>query len=795
MTDNRLDADVLRKLQDLALSTQHLTPWGTDLRALLKASAEIQELRFGWREVNALVFGSQLAGKAYGKAAYAIAPEDVHGVRTELIDFVSQYIGDRECSRVLDPWSGIGTLLVGLVERPNLHSGLGIAGSEYAAEVAQLMEGAQNIEWKGGDPFQLVNDDLGEFDLIVSCPPWGRWSREITYGTPSGDVYIKDSVDHIIAVMACSLLTWDGEAIFVLPDRFFRRKRNGALASLEQLGFAVHTVLSIPDSLNVAGTSVPASLVFVKWGSSGRWFVGRVADDPERNKVLLENIQKRIPGDDLGLGQLVEPKEYLGWQAYEAGHRVRRMAIDAGLPEIALVDVATEINRTKAKEPPGFEERLNAVYLPTFLTSEAVSLLTELKIKPHNCIQVVLDTEVANAEYVAAFFNSPLGLAVREQITYGAIPRLTKTSLKTAQLYLPDLQTQIATLEVQAEIRTLINELGGLNERLWIEPHQRDRVREQLTKITRQEKREERFTDWIDTLPFPLSSILWTYHASGEDHKRRYEHLLHFFEALSEFMATVLLSGFKNDDNRFRFVRDALLGTLARQNLSLDSSTFGAWQIIVGQLAKQVRILLNSQEEEDRRACRAMFRTQDRQILELLSSKKLVATLQETNSLRNVWPAHGGIASPAEELRRRRILEQHLLGVRECFGTIWERYELLLPGKCTFSSGVYYYEVDRLMGNRTPFETVSREIEHPLDDRQLYLLDANERRALHLLPLVKVMPSPETAQNACYFYNRRHDGGLRFVSYHFETEADIVDQFADTVRTLEMLSAVENPGT
>lgn len=36
------------------------------------------------------------------------------------------------------------------------------------------------------------------------------------------------------------------------------------------------------------------------------------------------------------------------------------------------------------------------------------------------------------------------------------------------------------------------------------------------------------------------------------------------------------------------------------------------------------------------------------------------------------------------------------------------------------------------------------------------------------------MPSPSREQNACYFYNRVEKEGVRWISYHFEKEADVV---------------------
>ena len=61
-----------------------------------------------------------------------------------------------------------------------------------------------------------------------------------------------------------------------------------------------------------------------------------------------------------------------------------------------------------------------------------------------------------------------------------------------------------------------------------------------------------------------------------------------------------------------------------------------------------------------------------------------------------------------------------------------------------------------------------------LDVEQLYLPARKDvGRALRLLPLVKVGPSPQSAKNACYFFNRLERDGARFVSYHFTDRPEV----------------------
>ncbi len=161
--------------------------------------------------------------------------------------------------------------------------------------------------------------------------------------------------------------------------------------------------------------------------------------------------------------------------------------------------------------------------------------------------------------------------------------------------------------------------------------------------------------------------------------------------------------------------------------------------------------------------------------------------MKETNALRNSWKGHGGIVGEAEAKRRHVKLADHLAKLRSLFGTIWDQYQLVKPRQASFTAGQFVYSVERLMGSRTPFEIIEAVVAEPMEDGQLHLLGSRANRALSLLPFIKVMASPTSAQNACYFYNRRQGEKLRFVSYHFETEAEVIEAFSDTESALKLL--------
>ena len=157
----------------------------------------------------------------------------------------------------------------------------------------------------------------------------------------------------------------------------------------------------------------------------------------------------------------------------------------------------------------------------------------------------------------------------------------------------------------------------------------------------------------------------------------------------------------------------------------------------------------------------------------------MVSVIQATNKLRNDWAGHTGVVSERDAKTVNDQLLKHIETVREVFGFAWTDYQLLLPGTCRFRDGEFHLEAKRIMGTRTPFQTETVVVSEGMEDAQLYLKSPDEPRGLQLLPLVKVMPSPRTEDNACYFYNRIQNDGIRFLSYYFEAEPEIVSEFSD----------------
>jgi hypothetical protein len=298
----------------------------------------------------------------------------------------------------------------------------------------------------------------------------------------------------------------------------------------------------------------------------------------------------------------------------------------------------------------------------------------------------------------------------------------------------------------------------------------------------------EDFLPWADTLPFPLASIVRHYHAEI-DTQVKGERLLNFFEALAQFAVTVELSAYKSDRKFF----DANLaswfaGSARARPVDFRAATFGMWTNLHERLANTARRMLSEGPDGTRRCCE-LFASQDRELVETITSRELSRIVDAARQTRNNW-SHSGVASPRDFARRLRELEGMLASTQACLATSFETWDLVKPGAAMFTSGVYEYTVTLLTGTNAAFQKKQVQVEQPLDSASLYLLYRGNKSALELVPLLRMIAGQNTPEEACYFYNRiQEDETVRWISYHFHAEPEIVLADQRVVRFLSELKA------
>lgn len=677
-------------------------------------------------------------------------------------DFIVQLLQGTNGKAILDPWVGYGSLLAPVAAA--LGSERVVGRHPNASTVAAASRFLPGADFQVGY-FDERDEELGSFDVVVSNPPLNfQGGRAIRVG----DVEVADDRGHQILVRAALLLADDGVGVFVVTPRFLWKKGRTAIRALPALGLHLDAFFEVPAGSFQPYTSIATGIAVVRRGTQeGELFVGQISDDDGHNRTLISNYRKRTPGKRPELGALVARDDFRGLQQLQAARELEKLGRRLGVAPVRLGDIAT-ITRLKKDEP--VEEDPAAFYLPLNLVSPVRENVADLPKTLNSIVRVRVDPDLADARVVAGFFRSPLGHLVRERVSAGAtIAAMPISEVADLPVWLPDLDAQRRVAETDLRIRTLTSELEELRERLWGRLTKADEVISMVASVNR----EDTFTDWVDTLPFPLSSVLWTYHTLKGQPLKRYFQLEYFFEALAQYLAIQLMSAVRRDLGRFEVEWEGIKATLARGHMSLERSTFGTWMAIYESLSKTIRTDLS--DADKRAAWVRLFAIDDDALLEGLVNKKMVALLKKANSYRNTWRGHGGVVGDEEAARRQVHFEELLVEFRNLVGRRWETYPLVLPVSFKFSAGVYRSTGRVAMGVRVPFETAEYELKHPLEDGILHAVSPRTGEVCPLVPFVRLGPSPATEHNACYFFNRLEGSDPRWVSFHFEQKPEVVE--------------------
>jgi hypothetical protein len=401
---------------------------------------------------------------------------------------------------------------------------------------------------------------------------------------------------------------------------------------------------------------------------------------------------------------------------------------------------------------------------------------------------------------VARFLNSELGRATREANKSGeTIRKLNITGLEEILVLVPALETQKKILEIEARLETehntllgLENDLASIRRTLWSNPSCLAEVDSRLQGFSKRLAPDAKpqaavtLEQWFETLPFPLASILRAWQAtSSQDYKAKYEHLLDLFQATAEFASVIFLSAFSSNTEFFSEHRAKLMAAWKKQNLSLERPTFGTWNVVVEYLGKRTRELLSGDMEE-RTLCGEIFADPALELPQMLSRKELA------NKMRNDWPGHGGIVGDAEAQLRNEKLLSEVQNLRDAMADGWDRIEMIQCLNCKPRQVKCDNEVAVLVGSNNEFLKEVRPMSSWLYVDRLYMVSGKRDRALLLLPLLQIGPSPASAKNACYFFNRVEKDGLRFVSYHYVDQYERRDKFNDASTAISMLTQSES---
>ena len=666
-----------------------------------------------------------------------------------LLNFITKLSKQLKPNSILDPWLTLSSPALQLSQK----NVTGICHNNQELEdIKTIFEDCPVLI--PGFPVSNIANLASKYDLVLSFPPISMKGIHIP-GNKTPTYFTTE------LIIACEkVLSENGVMILLMSPSFLTDKKGQEL--IEKSGMFVDGFFAIPTGTFAPFTNISSNLVIFSKQKKDNTFIAEISKNEDTNNAIFENYINRKQSKVLQLGTLVNIKEMKSFHGLVSQNELEQLVKRIGYGATLLSDIAVSINQLKQDNPDEVEHLSNSFYFPRIGNSPVVATPSAMKIKPKHYFQIQLDDTKANAIFVANYFNTPVGLISITGIQAATIPQTTKSSLMGCGLYLPDLTTQSELLKVDSKIEQFTLQLDALKRNLWKKPLDFSKVSKELKSINHEKSLEQ----WIDTLPFPLSSIIWRYYATKENAKK-IEHLLHFFEAFSEFLSMIMLSALSQDKEFYRQECHKWIDSDIKFKDWYLRASFGSWNVLTAKLSKVTREYLFDDGKKD--FCKSIYGNSTDEFLNMITSKGIVNVLVQIASYRNQWKGHGGISSEEENKQRVITLEQHLNEFRKYIADGFEETKMLSPTTSSFEDGVFTYSAKELIGARTPFNEITFQSLIPLDRKKLYLFHTNQNKPLELLPFIKYIE----ASDAIYFYTSIESKDVRWVSYHFDKESEI----------------------
>lgn len=321
--------------------------------------------------------------------------------------------------------------------------------------------------------------------------------------------------------------------------------------------------------------------------------------------------------------------------------------------------------------------------------------------------------------------------------------------------------------------------------------YKNDSTVELLSRITLEEHLSETgIAEWSEGLPFPLASILrqWSTTPNTEIISRC-NHLIHFFEALSQYIATILLSAYYSHEDLWEERRGFLARALKSSSLSFERASFGTWKTVIENLGAHTRKLLKSRDEGQQDTLERLYGKNNSELAVFISSQAVLDIIRRVNSRRNDV-AHGGNLSSQEANSLHSTLHKELENLHEKSKLIWFKNSLLISSGSRLRKDKYENDVQVLRGSNPQFRSSVLELDHALDVEQMHLHHDDSNCALKLISFFRLGPSPRSNKNTCYFFNRIERESIRFVTYQSARESSEDINLTDCSEVVDMVNSL-----
>lgn len=315
------------------------------------------------------------------------------------------------------------------------------------------------------------------YDFVVADLPLGMGRKKIDLGGST----INVRSNWVELSKALGLLASNGMCVAVVePPAFGISEGPKFQEALANEGFYLNAVFNTPPNL-LTSTAIRPVIVAFSRQKRPSLFVAELQEEGQAIAVA-ESFARDVTADSLHEGMSLPDGVFDGFESLKARLQLERLETQyKDYKSYVLGEIAVEMNVVRSGE--SLQHKENAIYVPTIGNSTVTADLSAVTIKHHNLIQVVL-SDLANSQYVAAFFCSDLGLLVLRSLTRGAvIPRISKSDLSHAQIAVPSLTEQEEIVRSHSQLQTLTTAIATLQRELALNPRSASEIRGQVESM------------------------------------------------------------------------------------------------------------------------------------------------------------------------------------------------------------------------------------------------------------------------------------------------------------------------
>ena len=319
-----------------------------------------------------------------------------------------------------------------------------------------------------------------KFDVVLGDLPLGLNKNE--WQDTINNRIIKAQQNWLDILKSLFSLEDKGLAIFLVePHGLSNDQGQKFQREMNAIGFYVNGVFNTPEKLLSPTTKIRPTLISISKEEHPKLYLAELVETDQAEQVA-HNFLSSVDTGHLTGGTLIANDDFVGFYRLKIQQLIERLETQYKKYEnYTLSDIATEINSVKSGKT--FEEKENAVYIPTIGKSKVVSNLQDAKLKHHNYFQIVLKENTSN-EYVASFFESTLGRLVLDSLRMQSfIPHVNKRDIEQASIAVPSIVEQKSIVLTQHKLRELKDVIENFNREIALNPTSSASIQGQLSRM------------------------------------------------------------------------------------------------------------------------------------------------------------------------------------------------------------------------------------------------------------------------------------------------------------------------